>query len=163
MLKIRTILVPTDFSENANQALGLARSLARDHGATLVVVHIPLPPPSDLHNYLSLSSLTMIEDECKDRLRTVTASIDDVKVETRVSIGDAGPNIVSIASDCDASLIVMGTHGLTGLTRILLGSVAEFVMRNAPCPVMTIKQGTAERMQRDAVVEPSIERSPPPQ
>lgn len=149
MLKIKTIVVPTDFSENANQALAVARSLARDHGAKLIVVHIPLPPPSDLHNYLSLSSLTMIRDECEERLRKNIAFIHDVEVEIRVDIGDPGPNIVSIATQCDAGLIVMGTHGLTGLTRILLGSVAEFVMRNAPCPVMTIKQGTAGRMQQD--------------
>jgi nucleotide-binding universal stress UspA family protein len=145
MLRIRTILHPTDFSEASTQALQVARSLARDHGARLVLLTVPPPPPPVNEHYLPDAEYPGIVESSRREVNALAAAITDVPVETRVVSGSPGAAIVQVALDCQADLIVMGTHGRTGLGRLLMGSVAEHVLRHAPCPVLSIKPGAAAK------------------
>ncbi len=149
MLRIQTILVPTDFSEVSEPVLQIARTLARDHQAKLVLMSAPLPPPPSAEVYVPFSDYAGLTAEAERQLAVQAKGITDVTVETRVQVGDTGPSIVDIANKCQADLIVMGTHGRTGLTRLLMGSVAEYVLRHAPCPVLTIKPATVEHLKQE--------------
>jgi nucleotide-binding universal stress UspA family protein len=139
MLSIRSILHPTDFSEHSMIALRLACSLARDHGARLVLLRVvPLPltvfgaPRGPGEPAWGHSSLL-------HRLEELGADEPGVPREARVVEGDPATEIVRLAEELPCDLIVMGTHGRHGLDRLLMGSVAEYVMRRAPCPVLTVK------------------------
>lgn len=139
MLPIHTILHPTDFSEASQPALELACALARDYLAKLVLIHVippthvfapdgiavPFPPqePYDLHA----------------RLAQMHPADPRVEVDHHVLEGDPTTEILNAATKKNADVIVMGTHGNSGLTRLLVGSVAENVMRKAPCPVLTVR------------------------
>jgi nucleotide-binding universal stress UspA family protein len=139
MISIQTILHPTDFSDPSRCALQLACSLARDYGARLIALHVAettsigyaegvLPPdPEEL--------LAAAQGQL-DRLEVPHGN---VRVERRLEPGDAITEILRVAQEAHADLIVMGTHGRTGLGRLLMGSVAEQIVRQAPCPVVTVK------------------------
>jgi nucleotide-binding universal stress UspA family protein len=143
MLPIHTILFPTDFSEQAQQAFSLASSLARDCGARLVVLHVAAPPVS--HEKLEADrNPGEYYGVLWDALRQLRAPEDNVPVEHRLEEGDPAAEVLSVAKETKAGLIVMGTHGRTGLSRLLMGSVAEHVMRQAPCPVLTVKTPLSE-------------------
>jgi nucleotide-binding universal stress UspA family protein len=140
MLPLRTILYPTDFSEPSRYAFELAHALARDYGARLVVLHVGLPPviaygegvlPLDLDAYVL---------EANAKLRQIKSDDPAVTVEhCLVMERDPVPEILRAAEAMHCELIVMGTHGRTGLRRMLMGSVAEAVLRKARCPVLTVK------------------------
>jgi nucleotide-binding universal stress UspA family protein len=140
MLKIRTVLHATDFSGPSQNAFHVACSLARDHGAGLVVLHVapapilayggvmapPPPPEPDRKELLA-------------KLRQLRALDPKVPVEHVLAEGDAADEILRVARECRCDLIVLGTHGRTGLGRLLMGSVAEKVVRKAACAVLTVK------------------------
>jgi nucleotide-binding universal stress UspA family protein len=153
MLRIQTILHPTDFSEGAQPALQIAHSLARDHQAKLVLVAVPpLPPPA--HKYPFPPGQTEYASVVRDtqqQLDTLAATILDIPVQHRVPCGLPGPAILATAAEHHADLIVMGTHGRTGITRWLMGSVAEYLLRHAKCPVLTIKPGTSQHLSHNEV------------
>ncbi len=140
MLPIKTIVHPTDFSEHSEYAFRVACALARDYGACLVVAHVM---SLRMYNSPEMGPLVpepaMIEDELRERLHSVRPSDPAVAVEHRLCRGDAGTEIIALAQDVKGDLIVMGTHGRAGVGRLLLGSVAEAVLRRAPCPVLTLK------------------------
>jgi nucleotide-binding universal stress UspA family protein len=140
MFPIKTILYPTDFSPPSGCALDMAFALARDHGARLVLLHV-LPPFIATETYLPPSP-----QECRDEAWTELRQLyesnpkaRELRVATQIGEGDPAREILRVAADTDADLIVMGTHGRTGLRRLLMGSVAEQVLRRAPCPVLTVK------------------------
>jgi nucleotide-binding universal stress UspA family protein len=149
MLHIDTILHPTDLSEPAGHALQLAHSLARDHGARLVLLNVVMPPMPVTEVYVPTGELDGLMDSQRRHIAELAHSILDVPVETHVVQGVAASAIVTVAEKCQADLIVMGTHGRSGLSRMVLGSVAESVMRQAHCPVMTVKPGKTERVPVD--------------
>lgn len=149
MLRIQTILVPTDFSEIAAQALQVACSLARDHGAKLVLMSAPLPPPPSAEGYVPFEDYAGLSGEAECQLTAVAKNIADLPIKTRVLVGSAGPAIVETAKAVQADLIVMGTHGRSGLMRVLMGSVAEYVLRHAPCPVLAIKPKVADHLSHE--------------
>jgi universal stress protein A len=143
MLKMQTILCPTDFSKPSEYAFRVAGALARDHGARLVILHvsqpefvygemIPPPPPSPAEYKEKIW-------QAFHKLEETDPKIREVRVETKIVEGVPGDEIVNVAKETGAEMIVMGTHGRTGLRRLLMGSVAEQVLRRAPCPVMTVK------------------------
>ncbi len=140
MLPIKTIVHPTDFSEHSGYAFRVACALARDYGARLVVAHVM---SLRMYNSPEMGPLipepAVIEDELRERLRSVRPSDPAVVLEHRLCRGDAATEIIALAQDVKSELIVMGTHGRTGVGRLLLGSVAEAVLRRAPCPVLTLK------------------------
>jgi nucleotide-binding universal stress UspA family protein len=140
MLPIKTILHPTDFSEPSGHAFRLACALARDYGARLVVAHaFTLPMYGSPEMGPLIPDPQVVEDELRARLEGVRPSDTAIAVEHRLCIGDAAGEIVALAREVKADLIVMGTHGRSGVGRLLLGSVAEAVLRRAPCPVLTLK------------------------
>lgn len=139
MLAIRRILHPTDFSDLSRSALDLAAALARDHGAELLVLHVAPPPVAGVIDGVTVELPTGWLDETRDRLARVRPADPAVPVAHRLEMGDAGREIVRVATEAGADLIVLGTHGRGGLSRLVVGSVAEMVMRKAPCPVLTVK------------------------
>lgn len=140
--EVRVILHPTDFSVDSEAALQVARSLARDHGARLIILHV-----ATLDVFSDGTAAAEIDNgvyrEALDDLRR-RISGPDLKhpVETLLSRGFAAEGIIESAKNVGCDLIVMGTHGRTGLTRLLMGSVAENVLPRADCPVLIFKAGT---------------------
>lgn len=142
MLHLNAILHPTDFSEQSNYAFRLAGSLARDHDARLIVLHVVLTLGPELVSHgeaVSELQPQAYREKLWEDLRRVRLPDPDVHVEYRLVEGDPGEEVVRAAQESRAELIVMSTHGRTGLPRLLMGSVAEQVMRKAECPVLTVK------------------------
>jgi nucleotide-binding universal stress UspA family protein len=138
MLPVHTILFPTDFSECAQQAFPFACSLARDCGARIVVLHVSLPPLS--HEKLEADrNPDEYYGPLLQMLREMHAAKENVQVDHRLEEGDPPKRILEAAQELNAGLIIIGTHGRSGLARLLLGSVAEQVLRQASCPVLTVK------------------------
>jgi nucleotide-binding universal stress UspA family protein len=141
MLPIRTILHPTDFSEQARHAFAAACAVARDHGSRVVVLYVRAPAAV---GYGELGPVVpdpvWTPPDVKAALDALHLPEPGVEVKYRVAEGDTAAEIVRLARALRADLIVMGTHGRTGLGRLLLGSVAEAVLRRAPCPVLTLRE-----------------------
>jgi nucleotide-binding universal stress UspA family protein len=140
MLDIRTILHPTDFSDSSDHAFRLACALARDYDARLVVVHVGREPVLNPVEGVVPPEPERYRAELMEQLRRRRA--EGLKVRTAHQLvfgGDPAAEIVEQAQQTKSDLIVMGTHGRTGLGRLLLGSVTEQVVRRAPCPVLTVK------------------------
>lgn len=157
MLSIQTILHPTDFSERSENAFQLACALTRDYGARLVVLHVVAPPPLAYGEGLPPPDPTILLREAKDSLERLEVPGADVRAERRLVEGDPAAEIRRVAQEIDASLIVLGTHGRTGLSRLLMGSVAEQVMREAACPVLTVTAPFPGAVPADAVPEDTRE------
>lgn len=139
MLPLATILHPTDFSEQSEFAFRLACALARDYNARLILLHV-LPPPMVIYAGGPVPAETWPSiDETKEKLHQLEGQAHRVRVESQVMEGDPVDMILRAAEETHSDVIVMGTHGRTALTRLLLGSVAESVLRRAPCPVLTAK------------------------
>ena len=140
MLPIRTILHPTDFSEQAQHAFAAACSLARDHGSRVVVLYVRAPTTVA---YGEMGPIVpdpvWTPADVKAALAALHLPDPGVEAEYRVSEGEPAAEIIRLARELGANLIAMGTHGRSGLGRILLGSVAEAVLRRAPCPVLTLR------------------------
>ncbi|HLW66191.1 MAG TPA: universal stress protein [Gemmataceae bacterium] len=143
MLPIKNILYATDFSPPSEYAFKMACSLAQDYGAKLLVLHVleepkpfyggvMTPPPPE-------SPSEPVRKETEIKLQELRPTNSAVAVERALVVGDAGPAITQMAETRKADLIVLGTHGRTGFGRLMLGSVAEEVLRHAPCPVLTLK------------------------
>jgi nucleotide-binding universal stress UspA family protein len=144
MLPIRTILHPTDFSEYSDYAFRLACALARDYGARLVVLHVTTPLTVVYSDGIIPPEPVPCRDEAREKLDQMQAADADVRTEHMLADGDAATEILRVAASAKADVILMGTHGRTGLGRLLMGSVAENVLRKAPCPVVTVKSPLAQ-------------------
>jgi len=138
MLPIHTILHPTDFSDRAECAFRVACALARDYEARLVLVHV-IPPPVVVYGEAVVMPQPSGEERHEYQQRLDRIAVPDVHMERHVIEGDPVSEILAAATDCHADLIVLGTHGRTGLGRLLMGSVAEQVLRRAHCPVLTVR------------------------
>jgi nucleotide-binding universal stress UspA family protein len=135
----RTILVPTDFSDRADAALKTAALLAREYGARVVLLHSAVAP-SALYGEAAAPILPADwRANMKKALDQVPPPEPAVRLERRIEDGDPASTILRVAKEVGADLIVLGTHGRTGISRFLLGSVAEAVLRRAECAVMTVK------------------------
>jgi len=145
MFKADRILCPVDFSEISTEALKYAVELGSAFDSRIVLIHVvePIMAPSDF----TFGPLTSgeVEEKLVKRagasLEKLAASLglpttEDNNVVVR---GRASAEIVRVAYDIDANLIVMGTHGYTGMVHVLIGSTAERVLRKAPCPVLTLR------------------------
>ncbi|HET6424733.1 MAG TPA: universal stress protein [Planctomycetaceae bacterium] len=147
MFRLLKILVPVDFSEDSQRALSVARSLALDHGACLILVAAAPPPPATAEPFLPATEYPGLIAGMRRDLEALAADITDLTVETHVLGGSPGPSIVALANDRNADLIVMETHGRSGINRLVMGSVAEYVLRHSPCPVLTMRPGTEHHLQ----------------
>ncbi len=141
MIGIRTILHPTDFSESSEYAYRLARALARDQVARLIVLHVGPQPLTAMGGTAAVPPLPEEygRAELEAALRKFEAPELEDRFEHRLVFGDAVAEILRAAESSWSDLIVMGTHGRTGLGRLLLGSTAEQVLRRASCPVLTVR------------------------
>ena len=151
-MNAKTILFPTDFSEASDAALAYASSLARETGATLWIVHVEEPPSTLLAGELTYPLPEVPNPQTARLLEAVRPTRPDVAFQHVMRFGWPAEEIVQLAEEERADLIVMGTHGRTGLRRMIMGSVAEAVVRRAPCPVFTLKQPIGA----EAVPEPAF-------
>jgi nucleotide-binding universal stress UspA family protein len=137
------ILCPIDFSPGADEALRLAAGLARDANASLVLLHVQELPTWAFAGHLApevIAQLVEVEETELAKWKRRAAELGAREVATRYLTGAAWDQIVAAArDDREIDLVVMGTRGRTGLSRALLGSVAERVVRHAPCPVMVVR------------------------
>lgn len=138
-MKIEKILFPTDFSHTGDAALSMATALARDNGAKLYIVHVQEPPAFYGGGEMYYGMLDPSTDELIKMLEKVKPNDPNVPYEQRLLSGDPAGALVEFAENEKIDLIVLGTHGRSGLSRLLMGSVAEAVVRRAPCPVLTFK------------------------
>jgi nucleotide-binding universal stress UspA family protein len=158
------ILVPTDFSPPSDAALEYARILASKFGSTLRILHV-VDDPSASSDFVSdgfAPSTEEIQDalaaHARKRLEHLMTSVDRLRFHAYVDavVGTPAAAIIDYAGSTGTSLIVMGTHGRTGMAHLLMGSVAEQVVRTAPCPVLTVRQvATAD----EAVAHPATDHS----
>jgi nucleotide-binding universal stress UspA family protein len=133
------ILFPTDFSTTGQTALELATSLARDRGAKLVIAHVEEPPMAYGGGEFYYGIDMPDRKELEKMLSGVVPTDPSVGCEHRLLVGSPATAIVYLAEKEGVEMIVMPTHGRTGLMRVLMGSVAEEVVRKATCPVLTVK------------------------
>jgi universal stress protein A len=133
------ILFPTDFSTLGQSALETATSLARDRGAKLLIVHVEEPPIAYGGGELYYGINEPDREELKRMLSEVVPTDETIGYEHRLLVGQPADAIVHLAEKEAVDMIVMPTHGRAGLLRLLMGSVAEEVVRKAKCPVLTIK------------------------
>ena len=144
MTSLQSFLVPTDFSPHADEAIRTAAELARRYAGaiTLVYVYEPvaqaLPNEHVLHSPYQMQELFSLFEQRLANAKIEALEAGAPRVETRLLVGPAAPEIVELAGQGGFDLIVMGTRGRTGLKRLLVGSVAERVVRTAPCPVLTV-------------------------
>jgi nucleotide-binding universal stress UspA family protein len=156
MLKIRTILHPTDFSAPSLAAFQVACALARDYGARLVLLTIKPPEVVYGDGFVLAPDPEPVRRELFEKLKALGPADPSVHVQHVVMEGDPAAGIVEKARELACDVIVMGTHGRTGVGRLLLGSVAEAVLRKAPCPVLTIKGLPAAVARAVAVPEEAV-------
>jgi nucleotide-binding universal stress UspA family protein len=145
-MEIKSILVPYDFSEHAERALTWALGFAEHWGASVMLFNVvpsfarTVYPDGMLVMDLPKMEAEMVA-EAEQQLRNLAAVKErpTVKVECKAAVGEPVWGICQEAERDSADLIVMGSHGRTGLSHVLLGSVAERVVRHAPCPVLVAR------------------------
>jgi universal stress protein A len=148
------ILVPTDFSEASEAALDYARVMAGKFGASLHVLHVFDAPfaagavSAEVFIAESPAANAQLFEEASNRLqrRVTPADRTRYRATTEIITGASAESIVTYARERGVDLIVMGTHGRSGLSHLLMGSVSEKVVRTAPCPVMTVRRARAVRI-----------------
>lgn len=145
MKTFKKILVPVDFASHSAEALEVATDLARRYEAALTLVHVyepvdyALPPGYVVYTPDQLNRMTAELQSRLEATRRDVAASSGGTVEARMLQGPAAVSILDCAADEGFDLIVMGTHGRTGVGRFLLGSVAEKIVRAAHCAVLTVK------------------------
>ena len=151
MNPIKTILVPTDFSDCSSAALTMAIDFAKSLGAKIRLVHVfQLPYYAGMEDGLSVAVMTpdFLESLRAPGLKQVQAQLAQCKqagVDAQAEQVDGVPYAEIVALSEKVDLVVMGTHGRTGLPRMMLGSVAERVVRMAKCPVLTVPVPSAKK------------------
>jgi len=157
MIAFKNILVATDFEETSGAALDYGRDLARSYGSTLHVVHVVA---SVLARYTAEGALALLADlqaaverDARERMDAIITTRDRTSLRAKVAVitaPDTADAIVQYAEKHQIDLIVMGTHGRRGMTHLLMGSVAERVVRTASCAVLTV------RLPQREVVAPEV-------
>lgn len=148
MIKINKILYPTDFSEPSKLALEYAAALAKQFDAELEILHIMFDETQVVSFYLpqvTMQSLSAdIETGSEKQLTDFISEqpvLNGVRYTKKLIKGTPFLEIIKRAEESQADMIVLGTHGRTGLDHVLFGSTAEKVVRKAPCPVFTVRPG----------------------
>lgn len=142
ILKLASILVPIDFSRISQGALDYAVPLARQFGAKITLLHAVEPPPYSMDlTYLPMGDGFPIGPMKKELDALAKKTIEpDLLKEVIVQVGTAFEVIANVARDSEADLIIITTHGHTGLKHVFMGSTAERVVRHAPCPVLVVRK-----------------------
>ncbi len=150
MLPIKKIVCPTDFSDPAYEGLKLAREFAEHFSAELLLPHIifpgPIVPGVAEPGFHIPAALEAMQETAEKRLKDLTRQkmLADIAVRTRVISGKPAYEIVKLADEEKADIIVIATHGESGWQKFLFGSVTEKVIRMASCPVLTVQQPKEE-------------------
>ncbi len=144
-LKLKRILVPIDFSDCSKKALQYALPLAKEHQAALTLLYVVPPPAYGTGEYGGIDYVqleaSMREGGEKELAKLVEDEVrGEVSADTLIHMGSPAREIVEAARSLPADLIVISTHGRTGLKHVLLGSVAEHVVQRAPCPVFVVRE-----------------------
>jgi nucleotide-binding universal stress UspA family protein len=159
MILLKNILVATDFGEASDAALSYGRDLARSYGSTLHVLHIA---ENVLARYAGDGTLALlpqlqsdVDESARKRMGVLVTDEDRTMLHAKpvvlTALGTAEA-IVDYAKQHKVDLIVMGTHGRRAVAHLLMGSVAERVVRTAPCPVLTVRHPEREFIGPDALV-----------
>ena len=151
-MNFTSILFPTDFSQNNDRALEFAATLAADSKATLHIVHVHEVAEISAMGEGGYAMASQWEEEQKRaeaRLAEVKPPVAGLDVKRELLIGSPVTEILSYADRHEIGLIVMGSHGRTGLSRLLMGSIAEGVVRRASCPVLVVKHPVDGRSKSD--------------
>jgi len=145
LFRLKTILAPVDFSDYSAKALDYVRAFTRQFGAEVILIHVVEPtvipdnfgivPPS--YEEISSALVKAAEGRMKELVRGLSDASDAVR--SLVRTGRAPWEIVRAAEEVEADLIIITTHGYTGLKHVLMGSTAELIVRHAPCPVLTVR------------------------
>ena len=159
MILLKHILVATDFGEASDAALSYGRDLARTYGATLHVVHVAENLVVRYADDAALALLPQlqadIDEAARKRMAELVTDEDRTMLHAKpvvlAAVGTARA-IVEYAKMYNVDVIVMGTHGRGGFAHVLMGSVAERVVRTAPCPVLTVRHPEHEFIVPDALV-----------
>jgi nucleotide-binding universal stress UspA family protein len=143
-MHIRHILVPTDFSDGSREAFATAINLARDTGARMTLFHVNHVPTATFPDVIMPLTPEVMRDMEQSVEAVLTRWADEARevgidTDYKTAFGATHVEICNAADEVGADLIVIGTHGHTGLSHVLLGSVAEKVVRKAPCPVLTVR------------------------
>jgi nucleotide-binding universal stress UspA family protein len=151
MIRVQRILYPTDFSSHSNQAYFHAVALAESHNASVTILYVYTPGADGPQSAADASRERAHWQNQLEQIRPINPRIN---VQHVLLEGDPATEIARYARDAEMDLIVMGTHGRSGLDRLLMGSVAEKVMREAPCSVLVVKlpRGTAPPSRGDVEV-----------
>lgn len=139
MLPVKNILVPVDFSDHSQYAFRMACMIGRDTNANIIALHVLIPPTIVYGEGVVPPVAKDYPEEWARKLSAIQSPTPNVTVEHELVEGEPASEIIEAARVHHCDLIVMGTHGRTGFGRLILGSVAEKVMRKAPCPVMTVR------------------------
>jgi nucleotide-binding universal stress UspA family protein len=143
---IKKVLVPIDFSDYSKSALKYATDFAQNFNAEMFLVYVVEPviyPPDFSMGQIAIPSVNAEWDiKAKEELDKLAASEipDTVKVQTIIKTGKPFLEIIETAADEDVDIIIIATHGHSGMEHILFGSTAEKVVRKAPCPVLTLRE-----------------------
>jgi nucleotide-binding universal stress UspA family protein/mono/diheme cytochrome c family protein len=161
-LDIARILVPLDFSVNSMRALDYAHALARRFGAALHLVHVCEVPSiftasMDAYAIAYNDWNQRLGEEAERELVKAASAITDTRVTTEVLFGNPARAIVEAAMVNHPDLIVMGTHGHGAVLHVVLGNVAERVVRNAPCPVLTVREPRARELKKASGIRRAAE------
>ena len=160
-MEISRILCPMDFSDSGDAINQYASMLASTTGASLTYLHVTVPDLNvDTYAILPVTLVEVQQEHDRRKLKQIKPTVEGIQFQHVVEYGFPKDVIVKYAIDHDIDLIVLGTHGRTGLNRLLMGSVAEGVVRNAKCPVMAIKCADPEpqetqQQDSDAKIEVS--------
>jgi nucleotide-binding universal stress UspA family protein len=143
MIQIRRIVCPTDFSPTARRAVAYAAEMARTFDAELTLLHVVPEMNYPLRSFGMAAAFPHLREElhkrADDELQKEKATIANAKVNTLLIDGEAHVQVLECAKTTGADLIVIGTHGHTGLKHAFLGSTAEKVVRLSDCPVLTVR------------------------
>jgi nucleotide-binding universal stress UspA family protein len=158
-MKLDSILFPTDFSHYNDTALEYASTLAAEANAKLFIVHVH--DTRDLNSPIGdtgfVYEVAWREEDmvARDRLDKVVPTDASVKFEHHYLTGRPVDEVLAFAADNQIDLIVMASHGRSGISRLVLGSMAEGVMRKAPCPVLIVKQPAGKQETVSCYAEPA--------
>lgn len=137
-MNAKRILCPVDFSDFSDAAIGYASQLAQESNAKLYFVHVDesqIPYDAGYAGYVPPTD----PEALREKLGEVTPTVDGLHYEHFLLTGRAADCIIAFAEEHDVDLIVISTHGRTGVMRLLMGSIAEAIVRGAKCPVLTVK------------------------
>ncbi len=141
----RKVLCAVDFSPSTKMTIETARQIAEANEGTVILLHVVPMPIEAMGQPLMVEPLSGAEDDARRRLNRIASESLTHAYEIVVVTGDPASSIIEAAQEQGADLIVMATHGRTGLSHFFLGSVAERVVRESPLPVMTVRAPAQKR------------------